>query len=402
MPAADRLLMPEALREAFRDPAMVPRAFPVAVEALGREAALALVPDEPGVLKAVARQRAGAGDVAGAAEAWTRQAEAERRERAEELADLESRARMNDLDGVRRGCRGWVARHGAREMDTEDGRRQAARVLELWPSDVEGEWRNDPRGDLVRFFLDGRQTAVKGEALARAVAALLDVPESVRGRVAVLAGLRYEWERLLESTETAGTLDWTSFHVELARAELAEGKPDAARKALLRMSAAARTECSVLLVRREVTRAERRAGLAPGDKETELAAELARSRARVGEVTELSAGGELPVCVDPEEDAGGVLVVRVRAAEPTLVAWGWNGGQATQALATGEVELEAPLAGLQGRAFFTLKVLAGVTPVFDSARMVAAPVSSASASSAWRLQAVAPSSRISEAKPASE
>ncbi len=383
--AADRAGLPGALKEAFRDPSMVKQAFPMAVAALGGEEAAKLVPNEPKLLRAVAEQRAEAADLAGAAAAWKRYDAAESAARAEDLASLENRARMGDLDGVRLGCRGWVARHGIREVDTAEGRREVARVLELWPGDVEGDWRRDARGELVRYFLDGREASVEGEALVRAVAALEGVPDPVRARVAVLAGDRYAWERLIENSETAGTLEWTPFYVDLARAELAAGKPEAARAAVSRISAAARTECAVLLLRRDVARAERRAGGTAGDEEAELAAEIARTRGQLSAVRELSPRGALPVCVDPEEDAKGALVVRFSAAEPALVSWGWNDGRAAKGLAEGDVEIVAPLAGLQGRAFFSARALAGAAPTFVSAAI------EPTASSAWRLQPVAAS-----------
>jgi len=382
---ADRAGLPVALKEAFRDPAMVGRAFPAAVAALGSEEAAKLVPEEPRLLRAMAEQRAAERDLAGAAAAWKRYDAAEKTARAEDLASLESRARMGDLDGVRLGCRGWVARHGVREVDTEEGRREVARVLELWPGDVEGDWRRDARGELARYFLDGRERAVAGEALARAVAALEGVPDPVRARVAVLAGDRYAWERLVENSEAAGTLEWTPFHLDLARAELAAGKPEAARAALARIAAAARTECAVLLTRREVTRAEKHAALTPGDDEAELAAAIAKTREQLAAVRELSPRGALPVCVDPEDDAKGALRVRLRAEEPVLLSWGWNDGRAGKGLAEGEVEILAPLAGLQGRAFLSARALAGASPKFVSAAI------EASASSSWRLQAVAAS-----------
>ena len=250
--------------------------------------------------------------MAGAAEAWKRQAEAERRNERKSwptsIARADERPRRRST-GLRAGGSPRRARDGHGRRAAPGGARPGA-VAERRGGRVAERPARRPGSLLPRWPADGGERRGAGPA----VAALMDVPESVAGRGAGRAALRVGAPA--REHGDGETLDWTSFHVELARAELAEGKPDAARKALLRMSAAARTECSVLLVRREVTRAERRAGLAPGDKEAELAAELARSRARVGEVTEPSAGGELPVCVDPEEDAGGVLVVRVRAAGP--------------------------------------------------------------------------------------
>jgi len=382
---AERLELPRALEGALADPAGVARLLPAAVAALGAGEAARLVPEEPRLLKALAGERARAGDLAGAEAAWKRYDAAERKARAEDLAAIERRARMKDLDGVRRLCRAWASRHPAREDDGEAGRRQAARVLELWPADVEGDFRRDGRGELVRYFLEGREAFVSGEALRRAVTALREVPEVVVARAALLAGDRYAWERLLEGSETAGTLEWTPFHVDLARAELAAGRLREARAALGRIATAARTECAVLLARREVARAERRAGAAPGDDEAEIAAALSRTRWQLAEVHALSPRGAVPVCVDPEEDAKGALKVRLAVEGPALLAWGWNDGVSAKGLVTGEAEVEAPLAGLQGRAFFSTRVLAGGAP-----RLVSAAMEEEGPSS-WRLQAVAAS-----------
>lgn len=387
-----RLALPEALAEAFRDPAMVARAFPAAARALGTAEAMALVPDEPRALRAVATERSEAGDLAAAAEAWRRHESAERGARAEELEALEERARMGDLDGVRRGCRLFAGRFRPADADTPEGRRQSARVLELWPADATGDWRRDPRAELVRFFLDGRAGAVQGEALAKAVSQLRDVPEAVRARAALHAGRRYDWERLLESSDATRTLEWTPFHVELALAEAEAGRPDAARAALARMAPAARTECGALLARREVLRAERAAGLNGGDDEAEIAAGLAAARGAAGAAREPAAGGAVTLCVDPEADAGKALEVRVRAERPAVVAWGWNGGRSAQGLVSGEAILVAPLDGLQGRAFFSVRVLSGEAPSFAEAREAPRGMgTAASSASSWRLQAVAAS-----------
>ena len=382
---AEREALPAALATAFVDPSSVARLVPPAVAALGEDAAARLVPDEPRLLRALAEERAAAGDLDGAAAAWKRFDAAEGRARARDLAGIEERSRMGDVDGARRLCRAWMALHPVRERDTEEGRREAARVLELWPEDAGGSFRRDARGDLVRYFLDGREAAVPGAALARAVAALSDVPEPVRARIAVLADDRYAWERVLATSEATGTLEWTPFHLDVARRHLADGNPGEAREALGRISPAARAECSVLLVRREAARAERRAGRTPGDDEGALADELARTRRRLAEARELSPSGQLPVCVDPETDGVGSLRVRLRMPGPALVAWGWNGGSAAREGAEGEVELVAPLAGIQGRAFFTTRVLAGPAPALVSASI------DASASSSWRLQQAAAS-----------
>jgi hypothetical protein len=364
------------IRRAFLDPAMARQAFGAVAAELGTDGASALVPDLPGPLAAVGRQVAETGDVTAAAAIRWRWEAAERRAREADLARLELRARMGDADGLRAGCRAFVSAHSPLEMDGPAGRRQAARLLELWPPDTAGSWRNDGRAALLRYVLDGRHESMSGEAVARAAASLTGVPDPERARLALLAGDRYGWEGVLRESKTLGSLEWTSFLTELARAELAGGRHQAAREALERIAPSARGECEALLVRREIAEAE-------GDE-----AEAAQADQRLAElrmpgpgVAPSSSLTSLSLCVDPRADSGQVLRLELVAPAPALIGWEVNGGRRGSVVVSGSALLDVPFDGLQGRVVVSVTSLAGPRPVLISASRKAAteaPVTSAS------------------------
>ena len=168
LPKGEREEGRAVLKRAFLDPGFARGAFvPVSTE-LGVGEAVALVPEVPGPLAAAQDEVARAGNVEAAAALRARWEGAETKARAADLALLEERARMGDEDGLRAGCRAFVGAHPPRELDGAEGRRQAARVLELWPHDRPGPWRADGRAELLRYFLDGRSDGVDRErSLAR-------------------------------------------------------------------------------------------------------------------------------------------------------------------------------------------------------------------------------------------
>ncbi|MGH9399593.1 MAG: hypothetical protein ACRD00_04435, partial [Thermoanaerobaculia bacterium] len=179
---------PAILKRAFLDSDFVSRGFLPAVAALGRGAAFPLLPDATRPLRAAVAVLSRSGDVEGAAFLFDRLERAEQRECASDLLEIEQRYRLGDVTGLRDACRAWASAHPVREHDRPEGRAQAARVLELWPNDTTGRWLSDPRADLVRFFLNGRESDVSGDAVARAVEALSGVPDTVEARAKLLAG----------------------------------------------------------------------------------------------------------------------------------------------------------------------------------------------------------------------
>lgn len=380
------------LKRAFLDPEFARGAFVGVSAELGVTKAIALVPEVPRPLAAAQGVVARDGDVEAAAVLRQRWERAEAKARAAELARLEERARMRDDDGLRAGCRAFVAAHPPRELDGPEGRRQAARLLALWPHDRPGSWRADGRAVLLRYLLDGRSAGVDRAAVGRAAAALLDVPEPDQARLALLAGDRYGWERVVRESKTVGSLEWTTFFTELALAELAAGKLAPAAEALGQIAPPARGECAVLLARRAF-------------------AEAAGDEAEVGEVGRLLAAARgawvgpgawsrawsLPLCVDPEADGGGELRIHFAAEAPALLAWEVNGGRRGSFVAGTEgASLGVPLDGLQGVAVVSLPLLAGPRPAIVSASRSAA---TAAPETRARVTDVAGTERLNSTSP---
>ncbi len=380
---AERIEGRQVIRRAFLDPAMARQAFGAVAAELGTADACALVPDLPGSLAAVQRKLAETGDVASAAAIRRRWETAERRSREADLAHLELRARMGDSDGLRAGCRAFVEAHSPFELDGEAGRRQAARLLELWPPDRAGSWRRDGRAALLRYILDGRSEAMSGEAVARAASSLTGVPDAERARLALLAGDRYGWESVLRESKTLGSLEWTTFLAELARTELAGGRHRAAREALERIAPSAHGECEALLVRREIAEA--------GSDEAEAGEadrRLSELRAPDFAFDPSSGASRFSLCVDPRADAGQVLRLELVAITPALVGWEVNGGRRGSVVASGPSLLDVPLDGLQGRAVVSLTTLAGPRSVFLSASRRAATEAPATSASVTEIAGI--------------
>ncbi len=381
LPKAEREDGRAVLKRAFLDPGFARTAFvPVSVE-LGVGEAVALVPEVPGPLAAAQDEVARAGNVEAAAALRARWEGAETKARAANLGQLEERARRGDDDGLRAGCRTFVAVHPPRELDGAEGRRQAARVLELWPHDRPGPWRADGRGELLRYFLDGRSEGLDRGTVARAAEGLIGIPETEQARLALLSGNRYGWERVVRESKTVGSLEWTTFFAELARVELAAGRAEKAAEALGRIAPPARGECAVLLARRAYAEAA-------GD-----AADAAEAGRLLAEVRQGWVGPEawsrawsLPLCVDAESetgaDRGAELRITFAAVAPALLAWEVNGGRrGTFVVGPEGASLGVPLDGLQGMSVVSLPLLAGPRPAIVSASRraaTAAPATSAS------------------------
>ena len=364
---------PDLFRRAFLDADLVQRGIQAAVTVLGREEALSLLPEDARTLRRARDEMGKSGDTEAAARLHERWERAERAERTLEMEKLERREHQGDVDGLRIGCARFAARHSPRDIDSPAERRRFARLLQLWPADVAGQWRSDPRGNLVRFFLDGREDSVDPAALSRSISVLTNVPEVMRARAYLMASDRYAWEETLRRSESVGTLAWTPFFVDLARQSLEAGLVDSAAAALGKISNAARGECDVLLARRAVARAA-------GNRADEagISAALAASRPGSYPATEWGDGQRLSLCVDPEADAGSALEVAVLPEGPALVTWGWDGADSSWRHISGPARLRVPLSGLSGRRTFSLRTLAGAEVAVVDAVVIGAPLAEAS------------------------
>jgi len=354
LPPGMRGEVPPVLRQAFVDAGFVSRQFLAASAALGSETAVSLLPEAAKPLASAVEALAETGDITGAALLFPRAERAERKSRRADLSEIERRLRYRHPGRRLSACYAWVSDHPIGDFDDREGRTQVARLLELWPNGRIGDWSADPRGDLVRFFLNGRERHVKGEVMARALEALSDVPLPVKGRVDLLAGDGGGAEALARQSETEGSLEWTGFLIELARFEAKRGRARQARIALERLPREDYEECDSLLVRREVARAL-------GDS-VELEAVNRRLRwptASFRPEGGWSASGTLALCVDPEQSAERLLTVEVVAEGPALVAYGWDGGRLGTVLVQRNLLLRLPLRGLSGRRNFSVRSLFG-------------------------------------------
>ena len=200
------------LRRALQDPTFVSARFLSLSAAVGRDEAMGLLPENPELLGAAADSFSRQGDLTAAAILLARRDTAERKRRASELASIEGRFRARDQNGLRLACVEWATEHPTSELDDPAGRAQAARVLELWPGDQGGRWEGDPRADLVRFFLDGRESSVSAETLWRTLDALSDVPDHVVARVKLRAGDVAGAEELAARPQNQGAPEWTLYY----------------------------------------------------------------------------------------------------------------------------------------------------------------------------------------------
>lgn len=386
---------PNLFRRAFLDADLVQRGIQVAVTLLGRERTLSLLPEDSRTLRRARDEMGKSGDPEAAAELHERWEKAERAERILEMEKLELREKQGDVDGLRIGCTRFAARHSPRDIDDSEERRQFARLLEIWPSDVAGQWRSDPRGDLVRFFLDGRESSVGPAVLSRTISNLTNVPEVMRARAQLMASNRYAWEETVQRSESVGTLAWTPFFVDLALQELKGGFVDSAAAALGRISNAAREECDVLLARRAVARAARKSA-----DDARISAALAASRPAIFPAADWGDGQSLSLCVDPEADASSALEVAVHPEGPALATWGWDGADSYWRHISGPARLRVPLSGLSGRRTFSIRTLAGARVTAAAAVVVAdSPATQAPPRTAANVTGMAGNEKLKSTSP---
>lgn len=341
-------------RRALQDPHFVSAQFLRLSGAVGREQAMALLPESPELLRAAAEALTANGDLQVAAALLSRSEAAQRKSSADRLAKIEERFRMRDKNGLRAACVEWANENAVAELDEPGRRAEAARVLELWPGYRGGPWDGDPRADLLRFFLDGRESSVDAATLSHTVDALSDVPDSVRARVKLRAGDLVSAQELAGRPENQGSPEWSLYYVDLARFLLKQGRAREARGALDLISPSSRDECDSLLARRDVA-------LSLQDQaEVSLVAsrlEAQRYGSR-GQASEAD-GGPLTLCVDPSLGASQAVNLRLIPQAPAIVQYGWGGAHLATLFLPSERNVSIPLAGLSGRRQLTVRSIAG-------------------------------------------
>lgn len=348
-PEVRRDLLPDVGR-ALADTSFAARSFGAVLERLGPAESISLLPPSAAPWRAAWQALAAGGYVAELRVAYRRWEELERRERSLGLDELERTAAKGTVAELRTAWLRWLRDHPVREFDDAEGRRQAARLLEIWPGGPPGPWRTDPRGDLARYFLDGRLGVARPGALARLAGDLSNQPPAVAALMELLGGNRFAADRAERESTTFGTNEWTPFLVAWARKELSDGRPAWATDALSKVAPSARLECEVLLVRRDAAR--RQNALAELEHvERSLPGMLVAEIPRQAWTDRLSTS----LCLDPEAYEGGELVVRLEAPSPALVSYGWDSGRlATASVPAGRSELRIGLTGLWGRRALSL------------------------------------------------
>ncbi len=355
------------LRRALQDPHFVSARFVAISAAVGRNEAMGLLPENPELLGAAADAFLLQGDLGAATVLLGRRDTAQRQRRAADLARIEGRFRARDEKGLRAACIDWATENPPSELDDPEGRAQAARILEVWPGDQGGPWDGDPRADLVRFFLDGRESAVSAQILLRTLRVLSDVPDQVAARALLLAGDVAGAQELASRPENQGAPDWTLYYAELARLLVKQGRARDARGALDLVSLPTRDGCEALLARRDVARAL-------GDS-TELAIvgqRLAALRTSARRQDPVPGGAPISICVDPEQSGRSGVNLKLLSQGPALVRYGWGSGREGALFFQNERMVAIPVAGLSGARDLTVQSIAGA-PVRASASLEASP-----------------------------
>ena len=217
----------------------------------------------------------------------------------------------------------------------------------------------DPRARVIRHILSGRDEIADGEVLLRTINLLSDVPEPVVGQVLARAGQTWEADQLVRSSGTRGSFEWTPVIVDLARTYALQGKPDRALDAIAQASDASFAECNMLLARRGVI-----------EDPAEVNTILNELMPVTFPPTMWSRTGALALCIDPSRHAESDLVVSLSSPEPTLVAYGWDGGRLDSLVVDGETTIAVPLSGMLGRHPFGVETEVGPRVEILGARIV--------------------------------
>ena len=355
LPASERDLAPAVIERAFRNPEFVSEQFEAAAAALGRNAVVRLLPDNPDALSRAIQVFTHDGDVAQVAVLTARWETAERAERAADLALAEERARVEDIEELRWRCPDWVYKHPPSELDDPATSSQAARILALWPLDRQEPWGSDPRTTLTQYFLEEHQTDIDGALLLRVVNSLTGVPDPVRARVRALAGDLDGAKEIAARGAAVDRARWTPVFLEIARAHFKTGLAAEAWLVLEGIAPADQESCNVLLARRDVARAlGNRVELGAVTRSLDL------QKVEVQSQPSWSAQGSLSLCLDPEQTTGQRLSIELDSPAAALVVWGWDGyliGRVT--VPPGRSSLAVPLTGVAGRRTLTVRPLVG-------------------------------------------
>ena len=241
------------LRNAFADPDFVRVVFPSVAAVVGPEIATHDLPESAKPLLVASDYFAKQNDIDWA---WTLRQRWERAEwaaRARDLEEIQRYASRGDVQETRRHCERWLALHSVWDFDSPAAHAQALRVLTLWPGGSVGSWRTDRFADVVRYLLSRNQD-VNSDApvLLRTAELFSDVPPATLAQIRLTAGDVAGAERLARSADDAGTLEWSSYLLMLARRQIVAKQLNEANLTLNRLPAAAQQTREALKARADI------------------------------------------------------------------------------------------------------------------------------------------------------
>ena len=321
----------EVFQRAFVDPDFVQTVFPDAARLLGPDRAIGYIPDAPQSLKAAFDYFARRNDIAHAWPLRQRWDRAEWIDRVRDLAEIDRHARRGDVDDVRTMVDQWTSQHSAWDFDSPAAHAQVARVLDVWPGGRRAVWANDPLADIARYLMTRNGDADKYAAIvARQIDSFTGVPAETIAEAKLRAGDVNSAERIAQSAEDAGSLDWAPYYLTLANRDKAH-----AADALARMPAAAMDTHEALIVR----------GIAVED----------------GGATTSQCGVKNEIAVHGARDRRHLTVV-LTAEQPTLVDFGVNRARSMTLLVDGRRSVGLNLIGWRDKILFS-RVLCGAPQV---------------------------------------
>ena len=342
----------EAIRIAFLDTAFVARHVGTAVDLMGEETVVGLLPDRAEPIRTLAAALADR-SLDQSKRLLDRADLAERGERAAALRRLEELDRRGDKKAVSEGCAATAAAYPAERFDDREGRQETARVLELWPTEP-GAWESDPRASLVRFLLDGSEDAPNGRRFAAPPPHCRTYPLPSAQKFFCLRATGREPKTYApqrrQPPHTTGSPTIFGWSARICGAGIWQqrgGHSIVCRPA--RGTPATRCWCGSKWRRsrrkepRRLTWSDAwmRFGLESGDADNWLR------------------NGRLRMCIEPSTGVARSLAVGLKAAAPAVVAYGWDQGRAGTLLVSDERVLVLPLTVRPGSRIFWFATLAG-------------------------------------------
>lgn len=214
---------PQVFRNAFVDPEFLRRTLGPTMQIVGKDTALASIPESPAALWEAFEQLNDDGDIASAWRLHQRWDAAEWESSVEDLRTAERALRSGDVNRGRQLCERWAARHSVWNYDSAAAHQMAIRLLEIWPSGRRGVWPNDARARIVRYLLPRIGDRTSAGPL-KVIEDLDYVPDEIRAECQLVAGdIGESWRVATEAADFGVSNDWTNYIVAAVRAAALQG-----------------------------------------------------------------------------------------------------------------------------------------------------------------------------------